>query len=151
MTLSSCDTNILLHALNIDSPYHAKAANFLKGQAKNRAFRVCELVLLELYILLRNPAVLTEPLDAPAAANVCKCLRSNSNWGVLDYPGPLALIMERLWDVAGAPSFARRRIFDARLAMTLLHYGVTEFYTQNAKDFEGFGFQWVRDPLGQPA
>ncbi len=73
--------------------------------------------------------------------------RSNPNWGLLDYPGPLAGIMARTWDCAEGVQFARRRIFDARLAFTLQHYGITHFYTQNVKDFRDLGFQEVIDPL----
>jgi predicted nucleic acid-binding protein len=36
---------------------------------------------------------------------------------------------------------------DARLALTLRHHGVTEFATSNVKDFEGFGFNRVWNPL----
>jgi len=48
---------------------------------------------------------------------------------------------------AAAPGFARRRVFDARLGLTLLHHGVTEFATANVKDFAGLGFQRVFSPL----
>lgn len=34
-----------------------------------------------------------------------------------------------------------------RMAFTLRHYGVTHFATQNLKDFQGFGFREVFDPL----
>jgi len=32
---------------------------------------------------------------------------------------------------------------DARLALTLRHYGVSEFDTSNLKDVQGFGFKCV--------
>jgi hypothetical protein len=44
-------------------------------------------------------------------------------------------------------SFARRRIYDARLALSLLRQGVTAFATANVKDFEEFGFNRVWNPL----
>jgi len=40
-------------------------------------------------------------------------------------------------------------VFDARLAHTLVDSGVKEFATRNTRDFEGFGFERVFDPLGQ--
>jgi hypothetical protein len=49
---------------------------------------------------------------------------------------------------AAAPQFARRRIYDTRLALTLRHHGVSDFATANVKDFEGFGFSRVWNPLG---
>lgn len=36
---------------------------------------------------------------------------------------------------------------DTRLALTLLHHGVTEFATVNVQDFKGFGFSRVWNPL----
>jgi len=36
---------------------------------------------------------------------------------------------------------------DARLGLTLLHHGVTELVTTNAKDFTHMGFQRVWNPL----
>ncbi len=49
-------------------------------------------------------------------------------------------IMDDVWKMAGCRDFARRRIVDARLALTLLRKGVTHFATSNVKDFEDFGF-----------
>jgi predicted nucleic acid-binding protein len=55
--------------------------------------------------------------------------------------------MAEVWRQAAARSFAIRRIIDARLALTLRHHGVTEFATSNEKDFAGFGFARVWNPL----
>jgi hypothetical protein len=55
--------------------------------------------------------------------------------------------MDRVWQAAGQPGFARRRVFDARLGQTLLHHGVTELATANAKDFAGLGFERVFSPF----
>lgn len=146
LRLVSCDTNILLHALNLDSPNHQAAERYLASTSSN--FRICELVLVELYVLLRNPAVFNKPLSGAQAAATCEAFRCNPTWGgVLDQPGPTARIMDAVWKAAAEKGFARRRIFDARLALTLRHYGVTEFATQNLKDFQGFGFTLVTNPL----
>ena len=55
--------------------------------------------------------------------------------------------MNAVWGHASEESFARRRIIDARLALTLRHHGVTELATANVKDFNGFGFERVWNPL----
>ena len=44
-------------------------------------------------------------------------------------------------------NFARRRIYDTRLALSLIHSGVTEFATANPKDFAGLAFRRVWNPL----
>lgn len=46
---------------------------------------------------------------------------------------------------------ARRRIIDARLALTLRHHGVTDFLTRNVRDFEGLGFARVTNPIDPAA
>ena len=76
-----------------------------------------------------------------------QALRSNPRWDILDYPGPTAGIMNELWKMSGAVDFPRRKVFDARLALTLRHHGVTEFATSNVKDFNGFAFARIWNPL----
>ena len=110
-------------------------------------FALCELTLLELYVLLRNPTVSRVPYSAADAAGAVAHFRAHPFWRILDYPGPQSGIMKSLWRAAAAPSFAYRRVYDARLALTLRHHGVTEFATRNVKDFQGFSFARVWDPL----
>ena len=145
--MTSCDTNVLFVALEASRPGHAMARAFLEKRKDDSNFALCELVLMELYVLLRNPAVARRPLGGAEAASIIGALRSNPRWDILDYPGPGAGVMEVLWTRAAAPDFARRRIFDVRLALTLRHHGVTEFATANEKDFRDAGFERVWNPL----
>ena len=140
----SADTNLFLYALNSDSQRHEAAARFLAGAGRDDPFTVCELVLVELYMLLRNPAVLARPLDGKGAADVCARFRSNPRWQYVDYEREVS---ESLWRWAGDTTSGFRRIIDARLALTLLHHGVTDFATANEKDFREFGFRRVWNPL----
>ena len=52
-----------------------------------------------------------------------------------------------LWKAAAAPDFARRRIYDRRIALRLQAFGVTDFATANVKHFEETGFSRVWNPL----
>ena len=61
-----------------------------------------------------------------------------------DRPG----LHDELWGLAAETSFARRRIYDARLALSLRRQGVTELATANVKDFQDFGFARVWNPVG---
>lgn len=143
----SCDTNILFIALEETRPGHSQARDFLEAHAANPSFALCELVLLELYVLLRNPITARHPLGPREAVRAIEHFRTNPRWAILDYPGPETGLMTKLWSMAAGTTFARRRVFDARLALTLRHHGVTEFATMNAKDFAGFGFARVWNPL----
>ena len=139
----SIDTNILLYAHNKDCLEHKRAFEFILSCGGREDVALCELVLVELYILLRNPAVLQQPLRADQAADVCQTYRRNARWRLVEN----APIMEQIWTLAGQREFARRRIFDARIALTLLHHGVTNLATTNVKDFGAFGFQHIWNPL----
>src|SRR5438552_2076336 len=51
------------------------------------------------------------------------------------------------WPRLALEPLAPRRAFDCRIALALLHAGVTEFATENIKDFDGFGFSRIWNPL----
>ena len=145
----SCDTNVLFAVLDSDSVHHSAAVTFLNEMRDSEEFGLCELVLVELYGLLRNPTGSKRAQSGAEAARVIQQFRSHPRWLVLDYPGPSADIMRRLWDLAAKADFPYKRIYDARLAMTLRYHGVTEFATRNVKDFQGFGFSRVWNPLAE--
>jgi toxin-antitoxin system PIN domain toxin len=144
--MTSVDTNVLLYALNADAPEHTAARAFLDEHRQNPEFVLCELVLVELYVLLRNPAVLAAPLGAEEAVAVIQRFRSHPAWQLIDHDPQ---VMDDVWRAAGERGFARTRIFDVRLAYTLLRHGVTRFATRNVKHFEGLGFPSVWDPLSK--
>lgn len=104
---------------------------------------IAELVLVELYLALRNPAIMATPLDAAGAVAECQWFRMHPRWALVEQ----ADVMDDVWKDAAGRDFARRRIIDARLARTLLAHGVTEFATANARDFQDFGFARVWNPL----
>lgn len=139
----SIDTNILLYARNRDCPEHVSARVFIEQCAERDDVAICELVLLEFYQLLRNPAVLASPLSAPDAAAICRTYRNNSRWALIEN----APVMDKVWTIAQRPGMARRAIFDARIALTLRYHGVTDFATRNTADFEGFGFTRLINPI----
>ncbi len=142
----SCDTNILFAAMDTRSAWFKSCKVFLEDMSAKEDFALCELVLIELYGLLRNPVVSAVPCSAKEAAGIIQHFRSHPRWQVLDYPGPQADIMKKLWALSEQNGFAYKRIYDARLALTLRHHGVTDFATRNKKDFQGYGFKRVWDP-----
>ncbi len=139
----SFDTNIAVHAANSASPQHIAAVTFLRSLATRKDVAVCELVLVELYLKLRNEKIFSKPLTAARAASVCQSYRSNRSWMLIES----APVMSDVWVQAEKNQFAFRRIIDLRLALTLLHHGVTEFATPNTKDFINLGFEKVWNPL----
>ena len=146
----SFDTNLLLYSLNRDCPeYEPARAFFASLPAEPGAVAICELVLIELYVLLRNPAVLKNPLGPADAAALVQTFRGNPAWKLIDYPGAGTGVMDELWRLAAQPNVGRRVVFDVRLALTLRHHGVTEFATRNESHFASFGFSRIWNPLAK--
>ncbi|HEV2691789.1 MAG TPA: TA system VapC family ribonuclease toxin [Verrucomicrobiae bacterium] len=143
----SFDTNLLLYSLNQDCPEHTAARAFFDSLPTTPgSVAISELVLVELYVLLRNPAVLAKPLSAPDAAVIIQAFRQHPRWTLLDAANAPE-VMNSVWKIAARPDVGRRVIFDARLALTLKHHGVTEFATRNEAHFKVFAFDRVWNPL----
>ena len=145
----SADTNLFVHAADPDSPHHRTARAFFGSlDQSDEEFVLCELVLVELYMLLHNPAVFAKSYTAKEAASYCLALKQNPSWRCLDYD---LAVSKQLWDYATQTKAGYRHIIDARLAFTLQHHGVDRFATVNKKDFKGFGFREVWNPLDRIA
>ena len=137
------DTNIFAYARIASAPMHKEALAFLNSIAECPDVVVSELVLTEFYLLLRNEKILETPLSASEAVAECQIFRAHPRWQLVDS----AEVMKEVWPIAASDGFARRRIFDVRLAKTLQAHGVKEFATANVRDFEGLGFRKVWNPL----
>jgi uncharacterized protein len=145
----SIDANILLYAYSESAPEHDRALAFITSQSKNKNVALSEFVLTEFYLLLRNPAVLKKPLLAQDAVRVIQSYRQHPIWKTIGFPPTSREVHADLWQQAATPGIARRRIYDTRTALCLRAFGVTEFATSNLKDFEGFGFAKVWNPIQQ--
>lgn len=143
----SIDANLLLYATNSDCPHFGPAREFLESISGRDDVVISEFILVELYLLLRNPAVMPRPLDAAGAAAVIAAYRSHPHWMVVGWPSESRPVHAALWKAAASGAFPRRRIVDLRTALTLLHQGVNEFATANVRDFKDFGFSRVWSPL----
>ena len=73
--MTSIDTIILFAALDADHAMHGKASDFIDSLADSNDVILSDLVLVELYILLRNPVVMRKPLTASAAVDACESCR----------------------------------------------------------------------------
>ncbi len=142
----SADTNLFIYAFNRESKVRAKALAFFESVKSRTDFVLCELVLLEVYMALRNPVIFSEPYTAPEAAKQCDALRENGAWQIVDYAPE---IRNQLWKHAAKPGIAFRKVIDVRLALTLRHHGVTDFATANTRHFADVGFARVWNPLAE--
>jgi toxin-antitoxin system PIN domain toxin len=143
----SIDTNILLHAFNEDSPSHQAAYAWITSIQRDEDVAISEFILAEFYGLLRNPSVLKHPLTAEEAVEVIQTYRNHPRWRLIGFPTESRPLHDALWKKATAKTFAFRRLYDTRSALSIIAQGVTEFATVNVKDFEGVGFRKVWSPL----
>ena len=140
----SFDTNLLFPALEPSHADHEPARLWLSSL--DGEVGISELVLMELYAVVRNPAVAERPLSTAQAVALIETLRTNPRWRLLDAPSG---IMSEVWRRAADPGYGRRRIFDARIGLSLARQGVTDFDTRNVRDFQDLGFARVFDPLAE--
>jgi len=145
--MRSIDANLLFYAFNADAPQHDAANTFIESESSREDVVLSEFVLSEFYLLLRNPTLLTDPLSASDAVEVIQTYRRHPFWLIAGLPAKSRDIHEKLWQLAAQKQFARRRIYDARTALSLIALGVVAFATANTKDFQGFGFKRVWNPL----
>ncbi len=143
----SIDTNILFHAFNEDSPHHDSAYDWLISIQRDEDVAISEFILAEFYGLLRNPAVLKHPLNSEDAVEVIQTYRTHPRWRLIGFPTESRMMHDDLWKYAKEKSFAFRRLYDARSALSMIAQGVTEFATVNGKDFQNLGFRRVWNPL----
>jgi toxin-antitoxin system PIN domain toxin len=143
----SLDTNLLFYAFAKDRPEHAAALEWITPLHESDDVVISEFMLVEFYRLLRNSAVAKNPLGAAQAAAVIGIYRAHPRWRVVGFSRDDRAVHDAMWKIAARPGFAHRRIYDARLALTLQAHGVTRFATHNTADFTGLGFAQVFDPL----
>lgn len=143
----SMDTNLLLYAYNEASPWHDAAYAWLSSIQRDEDVAISEFILAEFYGLLRNPSVLKHPLAAEEAVEVIQTYRNHPRWRLIGFPTESRPLHDALWTKATAKSFAFRKLYDTRSALTMIAQGVTEFATVNVKDFDGVGFRRVWSPL----
>ena len=143
----SVDTNLLLYAYNVASPWHQAAYAWMSSIQGNDEVAISEFVLAEFYGLLRNPAVLKHPHAGDEAVAVIQTYRRHPRWRLIGFPLESRALHDDLWQQARRKEFAFRRLYDLRTALTLRTQGVTEFATVNVKDYEGLGFRRVWNPL----
>lgn len=143
--MKSLDTNILIYALNADCGEYQHAAAALQGALDEPDdWIIADQVYLELYKALRNPRIFGRPYGAEEAFSKVQILRDQCGFRRCCYA-------DAVWDQLAAriqrPDFPYQRTHDAVLAETLLKAGVQILYTRNIKDFEGYGFASLVNPI----
>jgi toxin-antitoxin system PIN domain toxin len=139
------DTNILVYAADADSPFHAKARDWLEHQrGRPDAWYTTWPILYEFMRVTTHPRVMRRPWSAADAWAFVLALLSSPGLGVL-------VATPRHSDVAGQviaeyPWLAGNLVHDAHTAVLMREHGVRQACTRDT-DFHRFSFVEVVDPL----
>jgi toxin-antitoxin system PIN domain toxin len=137
-----CDTNILIYAFDISSPYHTASKRFIQNESQSsKKLAIPTQVLLEFYRV--STQKIPKPVSPEKAQRAIRDLTSNSNITIITpLPATYATAMARAVKdrVSGAA------IFDYHLAATLLDHSIDTIATKNTKHFAKFPELTVIDP-----
>lgn len=143
--MKSLDTNILVYPLNADCAEYPHVAVALQAALDDPAdWIIADQVYLELYKALRNPRIFGKPYGAEEAFSKVQTLRDQCGLRRCCYGDQ---VWDRLADRIQKADFPYQRTHDAVFAETLLKAGVHTLYTRNIKDFEGYAFASLINPI----
>jgi toxin-antitoxin system PIN domain toxin len=142
--LIAIDTNILVYAHRLDSPYFETAGKLLGNLARDTAtWAIPWPCLHEFYSVVTNPKFFVDPTPiAVAIGQIADLIKSPS----------LVLLTEtdRHWivlrDIVAASSIRGIKIHDAKIAAICLQHGVHEFWSAD-RDFSRFPELKTVNPL----
>ncbi len=139
------DTNILVYAINKDSPYHIVGRGIL-DDANNgnlHAF-VSPQVLSELYATLTNTSRIENPLTPEDAYDVVKRLLDSEIIGKI-FPQETTLGKALL--LAKENNIRAQEFFDVLIVATMLDNDIDTIYTANEDDFSKYNEINVYNPF----
>jgi toxin-antitoxin system PIN domain toxin len=138
------DTNILVYAVDADSPLHAGSRDWLERQrTRPDAWYTTWPILYEFMRVATHPRVMRRPLNASQAWQFVSALLGSPGLGVL-------VPTLRHVDVAGQvisefPHLAGNLMHDAHTAVLMREHGIRRICTRDM-DFHRFSFVEVVDP-----
>jgi len=138
------DTNVLIYALDPNSPYHADSRSLVERARRHDAgLCVTPQILAEFY------SVVTDRRRVPHARQPAETLDAIELF--LSLPGMTLLptpvdIVARWMELARRHPVAGPSIFDLQLVAVMLAYDLRTVYTYNRADFEAFTEVTVRTP-----
>lgn len=130
------DTNLIVYAINKDSPYHARATALMEAIGEGKLETCLSLqVLGEFYATATNPKKIEKTLTPEEAVMVIEgLLRTDTILKLFPKQETLKLAL----DLVNRYQLKSLDFFDAQIAATMLDNGVTTIYTVNEQDFAIF-------------
>ena len=139
------DTNVLVYAADIDSPFHTPCRQWVEIQRRRPdAWYTTWGILYEFLRVITHPRVLRRPWSAAAAWDFVTALLASPALGIL-------VATPRHADVANEvirelPHLAGNLMHDAHTAILMREHGIHRICTRDT-DFSRFPFLEVIDPI----
>jgi len=139
------DTNVLLHAVNPDSPDHERAFEaFETWRRGDRAWFLTWGIVYEFLRVSTRRSVFPAPVNLPAARAWIGALLDNPRCGILVESERHAAVLQET--VEQHPRLAGNPVHDLHTAVLMKEHGIEEIRTSDT-DVHQFGFLRVVDPL----
>ena len=138
ITSETCilDTNILVYAADLDSPYYEKAKKLRDdGLRGNGSLCICPQILCEFYATITDSKRTSAPWSQDKALSEIKKYYLSTNILMIF---PNFNIMEIIIDLLGKYDVKRQDIFDLKLVATMISNRIRHIYTFNQQDFAKF-------------
>lgn len=138
------DTNVLVYAHRVDSPWHPAAARAVAGLAEGRAAWVLPWPCLhEFFAIVTHPRIYKPPTPVAAAVGQIEAWLESPSVVLISETGAYWPALKALL-VAGLVDGPR--VHDARVAALCLLHGVAELWSAD-RDFGRFPDLAVKNPL----
>jgi toxin-antitoxin system PIN domain toxin len=139
------DTNVLVHAMDEDSPFHAPcAAALTRWRTQPEVWFVTWGILYELLRVVTHPRTMRRPLSLRAGWDLVDALLASPGLRVLvETPGHAEVSRTVVAETSGLTG---NLAHDAHTAVLMREHGIRRIYTRDA-DFFRFPFLEPVDPL----
>jgi uncharacterized protein len=139
------DTNVLIYAADLDSPFHAVCRDWLETQRRKAdAWYSTWPIVYEFLRVTTHPRVMRTPWIGREAWSFIKSLMSSPGFSLLEPTNRHAEILDQL--IIGMPHLAGSIFHDAHTVALMREHGVRQIITHDA-DFHRFDGIEVVDPI----
>ena len=143
------DTNVLIHAVNADSPRHGPARELVESLRRSTVpWALTWSILYEFWRVSTHPRVLRSPLRSDVVRGFVAALTASRALHLLAETERHSSFFEEV--LAELPDPAANLAHDAHIVALMREHGVQDIYTSDA-DFHRFATIRVHDPFGAVA
>jgi toxin-antitoxin system PIN domain toxin len=139
------DTNVLVYAARVDSPFHAPCREALERlRAQTGAWYATWSILYEFLRVMTHRRASPRPWSVAGAWQFIRALQASSGFSVLVATPRHARCAEEVF--REVPDVSGKHVHDAHIAILMREHGIARIYTRDT-DFHRFPFIEPVDPV----